>query len=360
MQESTLKRPTVGVLSGWQVYEASIPVSFLAPVIHGIRAAAHDLECNLLIACGMGPAHDPGGTRPAWPKPSSDANFVPVGPWNTDGLIVIHPLRSETRSQYVQDLVARHCVVFVGASVGGPAVGIDNAGGIRQAVAHLVAHGHRRIAFIADLPEDAAGDSGDRLRAYRQAACDHGLAPDDTLTAYGFHSADGGHRAMNQILSTGDPFTAVLASNEESAIGAMCALKEAGLRIPQDVAVIGFDDHIEAAVQSPPLTTVHVPVFERGYQALELLLEYVAGKKTEAEIVKSPARLIVRQPCGCPPDKAPPTIHDTPVQSRLKAGRGIAITQFTQAISEIVLAETDSLSPDEIRALSRQLVGHLT
>ena len=92
-------RPTLGVLAGWQFYWTATPLSYLNPIFHGIRSAAIDRGCNVLFACGMGPSANPTDPlRPAWPVPSADVDFVPVGPWNTDGLIAINPLQSPDRS----------------------------------------------------------------------------------------------------------------------------------------------------------------------------------------------------------------------------------------------------------------------
>jgi len=346
------QRPTAGVLAGWEAYENANLVNFLGPLFHGIRAAAHDRACNLLLACGVGfPGGQIGGIHPAWPALSPDTDFVPVGPWNTDGLIVVNPLVSEARIRHVLDLRdAGHPVVFVGAALGGPAIAIDNAGGIHQAMAHLVQHGHRRIAFIAGNPEDTHGDSEERLQAYQSAVQEYGLQANPNLVAYGYHIVDGGRLAMRQLLATEVPFTAVLASSDESAIGAMMELKQAGLHIPQDVAIVGFDDQPEAIVQVPPLTTVHSLTYERGYRALELLLDYVEGRQEKIEIVKVPTRLTVRQSCGCltgtpAPFGPSPPCTGTAARSRL-----------ADAMAEAVLTETRYLNSDHVHALCQNLV----
>lgn len=236
------RRPTIGVLAGWQIYWTARPLSYLSPIFRGIRMAAADLGCNLLLGCGLGPtaaSSDP--LRPAWPFPSPDADFVPIGPWNTDGLIAINPLYSEARSRDLQQVrAAGHPLQFIGSGEHGPTIVADNAGGILAAMQHLVEHGHRRIAFIAGGQEDMAGDSGARLMTYRAALAQYGLAADERLVAYGRHDYDVGYTAMRQVIASGAAFTAVLASNDESAFGAMQALAEAGLKIPQDVAIIGL------------------------------------------------------------------------------------------------------------------------
>ena len=127
----------------------------------------------------------------------------------------------------------------------------------------------------------------------------HGLAADPRLMAYGRHVYAVGYAAMGQILAGGAPFTAVLASNDESALGAIQALTEAGRRIPQDVAVIGFDDRPESAVQQPALSSVRIPLHRMGYRAVELLVQMIEGGVASAEPVRVPTRLVLRESCGC-------------------------------------------------------------
>lgn len=350
-------RPTIGVLAGWQVYETVIPVSFLDPVLRGIRAAARETGCNILLACGMGPAKNPLGIRPAWPLVSPDSDFVPVGPENTDGLIVVNPLLLPERAHYVHELTAGGFpVVFVGGAEGSLAVKIDNAGGIRQALEHLLEHGHRRIAFIAGHPQDMTGDTGERLAAYQAFIEEHSLPCDSRLIAYGFHIVEGGYRAMREILQRRVPFTAVVASNDESAVGALQALREAGLRIPEDVALVGFDDTPEAETESPPLTSVHHSPFRLGYQALKLLLEHIGGTRATQE-VRIATRLVVRRSCGCTLEHV---IFDLPGQTAPAENRDQAQRRCTSLLVETVLAETKSIHRERAHALSEHLVRAFT
>ena len=223
-------RPTIGVLAGWQFYRTATNLSYLAPVFRGIRQAAQDLGCNLLLGCEIGPSASPSDPlRPAWPDASPEVDFVPVGPWNTDGLLIANPLHVQARSEYVQELVqSGHPVLFIGSGENGSMIVADNLGGIQEALCHLFEHGHKKIAFIAGPKEDLSGDSGDRLAAYQSFLANNRLDNDSRLVAYGRHVLDGGYIAMHQILNSGVTFTAVMASNDESALGAMQALKEAG------------------------------------------------------------------------------------------------------------------------------------
>ena len=229
--------------------------------------------------------------RPAWPVVSDDADFVPVGPWNTDGLLFISPLRVEQRRAYARQLQADGFpVVFVGTGDGTPAVVADSEMGFRHALAHLSAHGHRRVAYIAGDPLDP-GDSLARLNSFRRLREGLGLDPDEALVEPGRHSERGGYEAMQPILARGRPFTAVLASNDSSALGAMRALAEAGLRVPEDVAVVGFDDTPEAAANVPPLATVRYPLFETGRKAVERLVDVILGTPGLPDTIAIPTRL---------------------------------------------------------------------
>ena len=349
-------RPTIGVLIGWHVYWNPTPYSYLNPLFRGVSAAINDRNCNLLLACGMGAPSDRSDIpRPAWPMLSNDVDFVPVGAWNTDGLVVINPLLSVSRSQYVQDLVrSGHPIVFISNGEGQPAIVADNAGGISQAISHLMAHGHQSIAYIAGNAGDPNGDSGERLEAYQACLERYGLNSDPQLSVYGLHSFDGGHIAMQKILTSHVLFTAVLASNDESAMGAMKALKEAGVRIPEDVAVIGFDDRPEAIAQVPQLTTVHVPLYKSGYQAVEVLLRRINGQTDAVQSLKIPTQLVLRQSCGC--HYGANTASLTPANSASEPGFISQQVYLTRAMAEPVIAETQRFSADEVRAFCEELV----
>ncbi|MFO7585273.1 MAG: substrate-binding domain-containing protein [Anaerolineales bacterium] len=310
------------------------------------------MGCNLLLAYGMrAPADQSDLLQPAWPTLDKDADFTPVGPWNTDGLIVINPLISETRSRYIRDLTqSGYPVVFVAKGEGEPEIVADNSGGISQALNHLIAHGHDRIAFISGTRENVEGDSGDRLRAYQAAMSQLKLRVNPDLLACGYHTFKGGYAAMLQILKSKEKFTAVLASNDESAMGAMQALREAGLRIPEDVAVIGFDDRPEAAAQVPPLTSVHVPLYKSGYKAVEVLLEYIYGQEEATRSFKITTSLAIRQSCGCRQDNG----FDLAVPN---ADSGSNPTYIVQSMVDAVLAETQRFTSDEAQHWCERLVS---
>ena len=355
MQSPIQRLPTVGVLAGWQVYEGYVH-GFLDLVLHGIHAEAQKQGCNLLLACGVGHASGQVRLHPAWPVISPENDFVPVGPWNTDGLIAINPLLTIERSQYVQQVISDgHPVVFVGPGEKGASVVLDNESGIRKAIEHLAQHGHKRIAFIAGHENNEIdADSTLRLKAYRQTVQDFGLADDPRLIVHGYHDIGRGRQAMQELLESNITFTAVLASNDHSAIGAMETIRKAGIRIPEDIAMIGFDDWPDAARQNPPLTSVHYPVVEAGRWALTLLLEMIYRQSSAAKSIQVPVELIVRESCGCLPGRLLSKAVAVP-----EAGPQDATTSLqsiARAIREAVRDETRFIQLDELSILSTRLV----
>jgi signal transduction histidine kinase/AraC-like DNA-binding protein/CheY-like chemotaxis protein len=349
------ERLTIGALAGWQ--EGRKLDTFIGHVFHGIQAAARDQGCNLLLGCdaGWSPGAELG--RPAWPMLSPGVDFVPVGPWNTDGLVVITPLLSHEGSRHFHDLThSGFPIVFAGSGESGASVAADNLGGIRQAMAHLVAHGHRQIAFVAGHRHRVKGDSGRRLHAYRQAVQEWDLSRDPRLVAYGAHSYAGGQQAMAQILNTGAPFTAVLASNDVSAMGAIDLLRERGRSVPQDVAVIGFDDLLEARAQIPPLTTVRFPMFELGYRAVLLLLRLIQDQTNEGPSVRIQTRLVVRESCGCLPGAIIEPTSTSSLEGRGKRDRA----GIVPAMAEAAMQGVYHLSRDEVTERCSQLLDAFT
>lgn len=299
------KRRTIGFLSTWSVYEGTTIDSYTHTLLQGIYSAARQQDCNLLIGCGISLPGNPRGSRTAWAAPGSGVDFVPVGPWNSDGLIIIPDDLSDSQFEYVQDLIrSGYPIVLTTAEKPGPLVAVDNANGIRMAFDHLLRHGHRQIAFIAGKL-GRGGDSAERLAAYRLALQEAALEADERLIAFGEHRREDGATAMQHILDSRAPFTAVLASNDLSALGAMDVLRAAGKRIPEDVAVIGFDDILEARSQLPPLTTVRHPTYMLGYQAVISLLQEIKAGSNAASSKRVPTQLVIRQSCGCHAEDAP-------------------------------------------------------
>jgi LacI family transcriptional regulator len=186
---------------------------------------------------------------------------------------------------------------------------LDHHKAVEIALQHLYQLGHRRIAFMRG--PQAIPDSAYRWQSIEQVAGEIGLRIDPALVvridATGWSSKTGqhpmapeiGHKPMQELLERTKDFTAVFCFNDIAAIGAIRALKDVGLRVPEDVSVVGFDDIQSAAYSTPSLTTVRQPLLEMGKRGAEILLKRIANREADypAEIVVNP-ELIVRESTG--------------------------------------------------------------
>lgn len=176
-------------------------------------------------------------------------------------------------------------------------VDVDNVGGARMAVEHLIRLGHRRIATITGRLDMTAGR--DRLDGYRQALRTHRLPVEEDLIAEGDFSENSGMVGMQRLLSLSP--SAVFVASDMMAIGAIKALRQVGRQVPQDVALVGFDDIPVASAIDPALTTVRQPIERIGSMAVEVLLSVLEGSSEEEASVHRiilPTELVVRASCG--------------------------------------------------------------
>jgi len=173
---------------------------------------------------------------------------------------------------------------------------VDNFHGALAAVQHLIGLGYRRIAFINGIPELQA--SQDRRRGYQVALQEKGIDLRPEWVVEGEFTDAGGYRAMKRLLATDPPPEAVFAASDAMALGAIRAIREQGLRVPQDVAIVGFDDVPLAAQVDPPLTTVRQPISEMGRMACRLLVQLIQGEPVLQRKVVLHTQLVVRQSCG--------------------------------------------------------------
>ncbi|WP_238009764.1 LacI family DNA-binding transcriptional regulator [Dactylosporangium sp. AC04546] len=164
-------------------------------------------------------------------------------------------------------------------------VDADNEGGARIAVGHLLDRQRRRIAAIAGPQDMAVGVS--RLTGYREAIERAGLPVDDRLIAYGDFSEVSGELAVRELLERNPDVDAVFAASDLMAVGALRALRELGKRVPEDVALVGFDDTAIARQTDPPLTTVHQPVEAMGREMARLLIARIAGAASSSVMVET-------------------------------------------------------------------------
>jgi LacI family repressor for deo operon, udp, cdd, tsx, nupC, and nupG len=178
-----------------------------------------------------------------------------------------------------------------------PTVGIDHVGGAEEAVRYLVNLGHKRIAHIAG--PDHVLSSRARANGYRKALRSARIAVDELLIQRGDFSAESGEKMAQVLMQQKSTPSAVFCANDEMAIGAIRALKALGLSVPHDISVVGFDDQEVAELYDPPLSTVHIPRFDIGYQSMMMLRDIVTSQRTVRSTVLA-TRLIVRATSAAP------------------------------------------------------------
>ena len=197
------------------------------------------------------------------------------GQW-VDGLI-LNP--SEVTSGDLQDLQdAQIPVVLIGSQIDHPdldVVMVDNVQGAYDAVSHLIDLGHRRIGLVGGPRAASSGEQ--RFQGYIRALADHDIPVDEEIITEGRFTREGGYESMKRLLALQSPPTAVFASSDVMAIGALMAIQEQGLQVPNDVSLVGFDDIAEASTTTPKLTTVSQPKYQTGEVAAQLLFDRVEG-----------------------------------------------------------------------------------
>jgi len=188
-------------------------------------------------------------------------------------------------------------------------VSIDNAFGIRETIHHMASLGHKEIAFIKGL--EGTGDMEDRWNAVLATCQDVGVRVDPRLTVQlerldliGMRHSEEGRIAMQKLLGRGRHFTALVAYNDITALGAMTVLREAGLRVPEDVSVMGFDDIGFASLAYPPLTTIRQPLRTMGATAAEVLLRKIATDESVENISVRPELVVRSSTCSPAVDRA--------------------------------------------------------
>ncbi|MFT7722372.1 MAG: LacI family DNA-binding transcriptional regulator [Roseateles sp.] len=221
------------------------------------------------------------------------AGYVPLfvsGHWNeaderkaletllarrVDGIIVLAGRLSDAELLRLSESLP---MVVVGRQITGPQLfscSFDHRTGARLATEHLIGLGHRRIALL--LGDGIHEDSSDRHRGYLDALAAAGIAPDPQLVVQGDYTEASGLEGVQRLLERDTGFTALFSSNDQMAIGALLGLSRRGLRVPDDVSIVGFDDLVPSRYMLPPLTTVRHAIYEIGVQAAAAMLALLRG-----------------------------------------------------------------------------------
>ena len=262
---------------------SEISGAFFPPMLKGIEAGAHDAGYDLLIH----------STKKEGPSRR------PLGEHNTDGLLIFTDSLDHRELHHLYNInfpmVLLHHTSPDALNI--PVIAIENKEGAAKIVQHLIEiHGRQRIVFLRG-PEGHE-DSVWRERGYREALRAHRIKFDPDLIASGGFDEEDAFAAIQRMISDATQFDAVFAGDDDSAIGVMRALKMAGRLVPQDVAVVGFDDVPFARYLSPALTTVRAPIEEVGREAVRQLARLMSGEEAQA-LTLMRTELVIRESCGC-------------------------------------------------------------
>lgn len=264
----------------------SLNREFLSPLVSGIESVVQKEGYNLLVA-----------TRRMEDRIDTQ---IPIGPHNSDGMIVFPG--SLTDNEILKLHYAGFPLILIyrtspeGLNI--PSVTIRNKGATKKLIDHLIEVHHRRRIIFMHGPANNE-DSQWREQGYQESLATHGIAYDPTLIIAGEYNRNDAYQAMTEFLANGHPdFDAVFAGNDESAVGVMNALNEKGLRIPDDISVVGFDDLELSAFLTPPLTTINAPTEGVGKTAARYLFDLLAGQEIEP-VTLLPTEIVIRQSCGC-------------------------------------------------------------
>ena len=173
---------------------------------------------------------------------------------------------------------------------------VDNKASAFKAVTHRIGMEHRRIGFVSNAPLSYAG-AQDRFAGYRQALTEHDIPLEESLVRPAAFLPESAEAAVEDLLALPERPTAIFAASDVVAIGVMSAIQAAGLSIPDDVAVVGFDDIFLAAHTQPALTTIRVPAYGLGWTAAEMLIQMIEGDE-EVSAVTLETELVIRDSCG--------------------------------------------------------------
>ncbi len=218
-----------------------------------------------------------------------------------DGLIITPSKSSETRENLDLFREKNIPIVLVDRKIEGleeDVVLADNMEGTYEAISYLISLGHKKIGIITGPLDTTTGC--ERLEGYLKALEDKGLKKDDNLIYEGDFKEEGGYKGVEALLNISNPPTAIFTSNNLMALGALKKVTELGLKIPQDLSLISFDDMDWFPYFSPPLTAVYQPAYELGETAVKLLFERLKRGRKKRKEVRLPTKLIIRESCAPP------------------------------------------------------------
>ena len=255
-------------------------------LIDGLMRVAHERNLRLMID--------------SVEEGTSGTNLLALARANhIDGLIMLEPRTGDR--QLLALAKDRFPMVLIGTLPGVDlcSIDIDNREAARRVVEHLISLGHTRIGCITNAPLHFTAATA-RLTGYQDALRAHGIPFRRSLVRYGGFNPESGRVAMKSMLRQRSLPSAVFIASDEVALGALRAIAEAGLRVPDDIALFGFDNIVDSRYASPPLATVSFPVEEHGRRSAEILFELMNGRISPPYQETTPFELILRESCAAP------------------------------------------------------------
>ncbi len=288
---ATKKTNTIGLLL------TDISGDFFAPLLNGVESVAREHGYDLLISSAR--------------EPHSLVRTLPLGPHNCDGILSFTTSLKEECLRSLSEMgfpvVLIHRSSPDGLNI--PSVTVENKAASYKLISHLIeVHGRQRIVFMRG-PEGHE-DSYWREMGYREALRDHGIPLDESLISFGDFFRRRAYQSTWELLSVGVQFDGVFAGDDEAAVGVLIALREAGVRVPEEVSVVGFDDQRMSPYLQPPLTTVRAPTEEVGREAARQLIRLIETGEADP-LTLLPTELVIRRSCGCDLGNSSP-LYDTP------------------------------------------------
>jgi LacI family transcriptional regulator len=233
-------------------------------------------------------------------RETKEANYVAtLVQGMVDGLLLVLPRNPQLFLDFLRQRRFPHVLIdHQGIDEKGPAVGATNWQGAYTATEYLIKLGHRRIGFISGWMD--LGCARDRLAGYQSALRTHHIPVEPDLVYEGDFHQPAGYEGASAFLKLPVPPTAIFASNDVMAMGAIEAVRVHGLRIPEDISILGFDDIPQVATLHPGLTTVRQPLEQMGRVAAQMLLDFLKDPQKKTQRLELPTELIVRDSCREP------------------------------------------------------------
>ncbi len=280
------KTQTIGVVV------PEITHSFFPEAIRGIEEVTYRLGYHLIL------------THSAEDARREEDAIRTLEAKRVDGILISMAQTVEDYRLYRQVLRQGITVVFFDrcvAGLGASCVSIDDEESAWRITEHLIGHGYRRIAHLRGPGRVSIGAA--RMQGFRKALKQNGMAVyDELIVDSGFHET-GGYEAMRRLLDLPAERRprAVVAINDPAAYGAMKAIAERGMRVPEDIAIVGFSDDIRSELIPTPLTTIRQPAYEVGKRAAQQLFAEIGGTSNPVDQITVKAELVIRRSCGCRP-----------------------------------------------------------